>query len=249
MKILVPIKRVVDYRVKIRVKSDDSGIVTEHVKMSMNPFDEIAIEEAVRLKEKQIAEEVIAVSIGNTQSQETLRMALAMGATKAILIETSETLFPKSIASILQHITRTQEVQLVMMGKQAIDNDFNQTAQMLAARLQWPMGAFISKIEIQDNKAIVTREVDAGLERLQLNLPAVVSVDLRLNQPRIPTLPNIMQAKQKSLEVIPLSDLALDLSAHYQVLKVEPPPPRVGGKILANIDSLIDVLKQEKIIP
>ncbi len=249
MKILVPIKRVVDYRVKIRVKSDNSGVVTEHVKMSMNPFDEIAVEEAVRLKEKHQADEVIAVSIGDSHSQEILRNALAMGADRAILIETDQVLFPRAIAKILQSVTVSQQAQLVIMGKQAIDGDYNQTGQMLAARLQYSIGTFISKIDLEEKQAIITREVDAGLETLALNLPAVVTTDLRLNQPRIASLPNIMQAKQKPLEVIPLANLNIETSANYKILKVEPPQMREGGKILNNVDELIKTLKQEKLIP
>ncbi|MFA6036825.1 MAG: electron transfer flavoprotein subunit beta/FixA family protein [Legionellales bacterium] len=248
MKILVPIKRVVDYRVKIRVKSDGTGVVTEHVKMSMNPFDEIAIEEAVRLKEKKLADEIIAISIGDALSQETLRTALAMGADRAVLIQTDQALLPRAVAKILEKIIAEQKPELVMMGKQAIDGDYNQTGQMLAARLQWGIGTFISKIEIADKTVTVVREVDTGLETLQLTLPCVVTVDLRLNQPRIATLPNIMQAKQKPLEIVPLANLGLDLTAQTQTLSVEPPVMRQGGKILANIDELVKVLKQEKII-
>lgn len=249
MKILVPIKRVVDYRVKIRVKSDHSGIVTEHVKMSMNPFDEIAIEEAVRLKEKQMASEIIAVSVGDRNTQETLRSALALGADRAILIESEHSLLPRAIAKLLQVMVMREQVQLVIMGKQAIDGDHNQTGQMLAARLQWAMGTFISKIEINNNHALITREIDTGLEILELTLPAVVTTDLRLNQPRMASLPNIMQAKQKQLTVLALADLSLDTSSDYQVLTVDPPQMREGGKILDNIDALVEVLKQEKIIP
>jgi electron transfer flavoprotein beta subunit len=248
MKILVPIKRVVDYRVKIRVKSDHTGVVTEHVKMSMNPFDEIAIEEAVRLKEKKLAQEIIAVSIGDQQSQETLRTALAMGADRAILIQTDHVLLPRAIAKIIEKIVQQQQPQLVMMGKQAIDGDYNQTGQMLAARLGWAIGTFISKIDISDNTVTVLREVDAGLETLQLTLPCVITVDLRLNQPRIATLPNIMQAKQKPLDIISLNDLSLDLTAQCQTLSVDTPPLREGGKMLTNIDELVSILKQEKII-
>ncbi|MGA2655361.1 MAG: electron transfer flavoprotein subunit beta/FixA family protein [Gammaproteobacteria bacterium] len=248
MKILVPVKRVVDYRVKIRVKSDNSGVVTEHVKMSMNPFDEIAIEEAVRLKEKQQASEIIAVSIGDNAWQETLRTALAMGADRAILIQTDQILLPRSIAKILHKMVTQHDINCVLMGKQAIDQDYNQTGQMLAAQLQWAIATFASKIEIKDNAVIVTKEVDNGLETLQLTQPCVITVDLRLNQPRIPSLPNIMQAKQKSLEIIALNDLSLNLNSQCQTLKVEPPQMRQGGKMLANIDELVTVLKQGKMI-
>jgi len=248
MKILVPIKRVVDYRVKIRVKSDGTGVVTEHVKMSMNPFDEIAIEEAVRLKEKNQVSEIIALAIGDNASQETLRTALAMGADKAILVLTSDNLLPRSIAKILKKIIAMQSIEMVLMGKQAIDYDYNQTGQMLAAQLQWAIATFASKIDVKDNAVVVVREVDNGLETLQLTKPCVITVDLRLNHPRIPTLPNIMQAKQKPLEIIPVNDLSLDLNNQCQTLTVESPPLRQGGKIVDNIVELMNILKQEKII-
>lgn len=248
MKVLVPVKRVVDYRVKIRVKSDNSGVVTEHVKMSMNPFDEIAIEEAVRLKEKNQVSEIIALTIGDKASQETLRTALAMGADRAIHIETSETLLPRAIAKILKTVIEKNSIQCVLMGKQTIDNDYNQTGQMLSAQLQWAIATFASKIEMQDNAAIVTREVDNGLETVQLTLPCVITVDLRLNQPRIPTLPNIMQSKQKPVEITPLNDLGLNLDYQCQTIKVEAPTLRQGGKMLENIAELVKTLKQEKLI-
>jgi electron transfer flavoprotein beta subunit len=248
MKMLVPVKRAVDYRVKIRIKSDNSGVVTEHVKMSMNPFDEIAIEEAVRLKEKNRVSEIIAISIGDIATQETLRMALAMGADRAILVVTDEILLPRAIAKILKKIVELHEIKLVMMGKQAIDHDYGQTGQMLAAQLQWAIGTFVSKLDIKENAVTVMREVDVGLETLQLTMPCVITVDLRLNQPRIPSLPNIMQAKQKVIETISLNDLALDLNRECQTLKVEPPEMREGGQMVANIAELVNILKQEKII-
>lgn len=248
MKILVPVKRAIDYRVKIRVKSDNSGVVTEHVKMSMNPFDEIAIEEAVRLKEKNQVSEIIVISIGDLSVQETLRTALAMGADRAMLIQTDQILLPRNIAKVLKTIITQHEINGVLMGKQAIDHDYNQTGQMLAAQLQWSIGTFASKIEFKDNAVMVTREVDNGLETLQLTMPCVMTVDLRLNHPRIPSLPNIMQSKQKSLEIIELNDLSLNLSNQCQTLTVEAPQMRQGGKMLANIDELVTVLKQENII-
>jgi electron transfer flavoprotein beta subunit len=249
MKILVPIKRVVDYRVKIRVSTDGTGVVTEHVKMSINPFDEIAIEEAVRLKEKNIVTEVIVVCIGASICQENIRNALALGADRGILVESNTPLLPRSIAKILQTIIEKQQIPLVIMGKQAIDGDHNQTGQMLAARLGWAIGTFASKLIIENNSVQVTREVDAGLETLELTLPAVVTCDLRLNQPRIATLPNIMQAKQKPLEIIPLADLSIDTTSHCQTLKVEAPEMRKGGVILASVEELVAQLKQQKVIP
>ncbi len=248
VKVLVPIKRVIDYRVKIRIKTDNTGVVTEHVKMSINPFDEIAIEEAVRLKERHQVEEVILVSIGEKLCQETLRAGLALGADRAILLETDQVLLPRMIAKILQNLVTQEQIGLVIMGKQAIDGDHNQTGQMLAARLGWAIGTFVSKIELLADKVRVTREVDAGLEVLELKLPAVLTSDLRLNQPRIANLPNIMQAKQKPLTIIPLKDWSLNLDAHCQTLSVTAPTPRQGGKILNNLDELIHLLKQEKII-
>jgi electron transfer flavoprotein beta subunit len=214
----------------------------------MNPFDEIAIEEAVRLKEKNQVSEIIALAIGDNASQETLRTALAMGADKAILVLTSDNLLPRSIAKILKKIIAMQSIEMVLMGKQAIDYDYNQTGQMLAAQLQWAIATFASKIDVKDNAVVVVREVDNGLETLQLTKPCVITVDLRLNHPRIPTLPNIMQAKQKPLEIIPVNDLSLDLNNQCQTLTVESPPLRQGGKIVDNIVELMNILKQEKII-
>ncbi|HLF67233.1 MAG TPA: electron transfer flavoprotein subunit beta/FixA family protein [Gammaproteobacteria bacterium] len=248
MKVLVPIKRVIDYRVKIRVKTDNTGVVTEHVKMSINPFDEISIEEAVRLKEKQRVSEVILVSIGDKLCQETLRAGLALGADRAILVESDQNLLPRSIAKILQVIAMREQVGLVIMGKQAIDGDHNQTGQRLAACLNWAIGTFVSSIDLQADRVRITREVDAGLEVLELTLPAVLTTDLRLNQPRIATLPNIMQSKQKPLSVIPVKELNLEITTQSLTLRVEAPPLRTGGKILNNLDELIGLLKQEKII-
>ncbi len=250
MKVLVAIKRVVDYNTQIRVKSDESGIETAHVKMSMNPFDEIAVEEAVRLKEKQIATEVIAISIGVSQCQETLRTALAMGADRAILIETDIEIQPLAAATVLKTIALQESVQLVMLGKQAIDSDNNQVGQMLAGLLRWPQATFSSKLIIENQKATVTREVDGGLETLQLTLPAVVTTDLRLNEPRYLALPNIVQAKRKPIQVIAAADLHVDLKPRLHTLKVTAPDKHRAGKKLANVTELIDKLKNEaKVIP
>jgi len=210
MKVLVPVKRVVDYNVKVRVKSDQSGVDIANVKMSMNPFDEIAVEEATRLKEKGVATEVVAVSCGVTQSQETLRTAMAIGADRAILVESTVELQPLAVAKLLKALVDKEQPQLVILGKQAIDDDSNQTGQMLAALLGWPQATFASKVEVADGKATVTREVDGGLETLSLTLPAVVTTDLRLNEPRYVTLPNIMKAKKKPLETVKPEDLGVD---------------------------------------
>ena len=211
MKILVPIKRVVDYNVKIKVKSDNSGVDLENVKMSMNPFDEIAIEEAVRLKEKKICNEITAISIGSAKSEETLRTALAVGADKGILVETEENVQPLEVAKILKEIINKNSPDLVLMGKQAIDDDSNQTGQMLSALLGWPQGTFASKLEINEKKINVTREIDGGLETLNMELPAIVTTDLRLNEPRYASLPNIMKAKQKPIEKISPSDINIEI--------------------------------------
>ena len=213
MKILVPVKRVVDYNVKIKVKSDNSGVDLENTKMSMNPFDEIAVEEAVRLKEKKICDEIIEISIGSAKSEETLRTALAVGADKGILIETEEDVQPLEVAKILKEIIKKNNPDLVLMGKQAIDDDSNQTGQMLAALLSWPQGTFTSKLEINGKKINVTREIDGGLETLGMELPAIVTTDLRLNEPRYASLPNIMKAKQKPIEKITPGDLNIEINA------------------------------------
>ena len=229
MKVLVPVKRVVDYNVKVRVKSDNTGVDIANVKMSMNPFDEIAVEEAVRLKEKGVATEVIAVSCGVAQCQETLRTAMAIGADRAILVETTEELQPLSVAKLLKAIVDKEQPGLVILGKQAIDDDANQTGQMLAALCDLPQGTFASKVEIADGKARVTREVDGGLETLKLKLPAVVTTDLRLNEPRYVTLPNIMKAKKKPLETVKPEDLGVDVTPRIKTLKVSEPPKRGAG--------------------
>ena len=245
MKVLVPVKRVVDYNVKVRVKSDQSGVDIANVKMSMNPFDEIAVEEATRLKEKGVATEVIAVSCGVTQSQETLRTAMAIGADRAILVETTVELQPLAVAKLLKALADKEQPQLIVLGKQAIDDDSNQTGQMLAALLGWPQATFASKIEITDGKAVVTREVDGGLETLSLTLPAVVTTDLRLNEPRYVTLPNIMKAKKKPLEIVKPEDLGVDVAPRLKTLKVSEPPARKAGVKVPDVAALVDKLKNE----
>jgi electron transfer flavoprotein beta subunit len=247
MKILVPVKRVVDYNVKIRVKPDGSGVELANVKMSMNPFDEIAIEEAIRLKEKGIATEIVAVSIGAAKAQETIRTALAMGADRGILVETpeGEAVEPLAVAKLLKAIVAAETPSLVILGKQAIDDDCNQTGQMLAALLGWPQGTFASKVVIEGSAAIVTREVDGGLETLKLNLPAIVTTDLRLNEPRYASLPNIMKAKKKPLDVKKPADLGVDITARLKVLKTTEPPTRKSGVKVASVAELVDKLKTE----
>lgn len=245
MKILVPVKRVIDPYVKIRIKSDGSGVETDQVKMAMNPFDEIAIEEALRLREKGLASEVIAVSVGQTASQETLRHALALGADRAIWIEVSQVQCSLNVAKILKQVALDEAVDLVLMGKQSIDGDNNQTPQMLAALLNWPQATYASKIEFDEQALKVTREVDAGLETIRVKLPAVVSTDLRLNTPRYATLPNIMQAKRKPLVTKTLTDLSLSLKEHTVVLSVAPPPSRKGGIKVNSVEELLDKLKHE----
>ena len=245
MKVLVPVKRVVDFNVKVRVKADGSGVDIANVKMSMNPFDEIACEEAIRLKEGGKATEVIAVSLGEQRCQETLRTALAMGADRAILVETSVELQPLAVAKLLKAIVAKEEPGLVLMGKQAIDDDSNQTPQMLAALLGWPQATFISKLEIGDGKAKVSREVDEGLEQLEVKLPAVMSVDLRLNEPRYASLPNIMKAKKKPLDVLKPEDLGVDPTPRLQYLKFEEPPKRQAGAKVASVAELVGKLKTE----
>src|SRR5215831_19428731 len=245
MKILTPVKRVLDYNVKARVKADQSGVDLANVKMSMNPFDEIAVEEAVRLKEKGVATEVVAVSIGVQQSQETLRTALAMGADKAVLVLTDQDLEPLNAAKALKKIVEEQSPDIVLMGKQAIDGDNNAVGQMLAALLGWPQATFASKLEIEGGKAKVTREVDGGLQTLDVDLPAVVTTDLRLNEPRYASLPNIMKARTKPLETKQLSDLGLDLQPHLRVLKVAEPPKRQAGIKVETAADLVAKLKTE----
>lgn len=245
MKVLVAVKRVVDYNVKVRVKADGSGIETANVKMSMNPFDEIAIEEAVRLKEAGSVSEVIAVSCGTTQCQETLRTALAMGADRGILVESESILEPLAVAKILQALAIKEQPQLILLGKQAIDDDCGQTGQMLAALMNIAQATFASKILLADGKATVTREIDDGLETLSITLPAVITSDLRLNEPRYVTLPNIMKAKKKQLDIIKLSDLGVDATPKLKTLKVIEPPKRKAGVIVADVASLIEKLKNE----
>ena len=245
MKVLVPVKRVVDYNVKVRVKSDGTGVDIANVKMSMNPFDEIAIEEAVRLKEKGVATEVIAVSCGVLQCQETLRTAMAIGADRAILVETDVELQPLAVAKLLKALVDKEQPGLVILGKQAIDDDCNQTGQMLAALAGLPQGTFASKVEVADGKVSVTREVDGGLETVSLNLPAVVTTDLRLNEPRYVTLPNIMKAKKKPLENVKPADLGVDVSPRIKTLKVEEPPKRGAGVKVPDVATLVAKLKNE----
>ncbi|GAB4392130.1 MAG: electron transfer flavoprotein subunit beta/FixA family protein [Gammaproteobacteria bacterium] len=247
MKIIVAVKRVLDYNVRARVKADHSGIDLANAKMSMNPFDEIAVEAAVQLKEQGIANEIIAVSIGHSICQETLRTALALGADKAILVETAEAVEVESlaVAKILRIIVEREQPSLVILGKQAIDSDNNQTGQMLAALLNWPQGTFISELTLEGGKAQVTREVDGGLETLALTLPAVVTTDLRLNQPRYASLPNIMKAKKKPLEIIPVSDTGVDITSRMEILAVTPPPQRKAGIKVETVAELVDKLKNE----
>ena len=245
MKILVAVKRVVDYNVKIRVKSDGSGVDLANVKMSMNPFDEIAVEEAVRLKEAGIATEVVVVSAGVTQCQETLRTALAIGADRAILVESDADLQPLAVAKILKALSEKESAQIIILGKQAIDDDSNQTGQMLASLLDIPQATFASKVVVADGKATVTREVDGGLETISLSLPAVITTDLRLNEPRYVTLPNIMKAKKKTIDIVKPEDLGVDITPRLKTLKVEDPPKRSAGVLVADVAALVDKLKNE----
>jgi electron transfer flavoprotein beta subunit len=245
MKVLVPVKRVVDYNVKVRVKSDGTGVDIANVKMSMNPFDEIAVEEAMRLKEGGKATEVIAVSCGVTQCQETLRTAMAIGADRAILAETDADLQPLAVAKLLKAIADKEQPQLIILGKQAIDDDCNQTGQMLAALLGWPQATFASKLVIEDGKAIVTREVDGGLETLSLTLPAIVTTDLRLNEPRYVTLPNIMKAKKKTLDVMTPDALGVDVAPRLKTLKVTEPAKRTAGTMVPDVATLVAKLRNE----
>jgi electron transfer flavoprotein beta subunit len=245
MKALVPVKRVVDYNVKVRVKSDGSGVDIANVKMSMNPFDEIAIEEAVRLKEKGVLTDVVAVSCGPTQCQETLRTSMAIGADRAILVETSEELQPLAVAKLLKALADKEQPQLIILGKQAIDDDCNQTGQMLAALAGWPQATFASKVEVADGHATVTREVDGGLETLKIKLPAVVTTDLRLNEPRYVTLPNIMKAKKKTLDVMKPADLGVDVTPRLKTLKVTEPAKRGAGQKVPDVATLVAKLKNE----
>ena len=243
MKILVPVKRVVDYNVKVRVKPDNSGVDIANVKMSMNPFCEIAVEEAVRLKEKGVATEIIAVSAGVAQCQETLRNAMAIGADRGILIETDADLQPLAVAKLLKAVVDKEQPKLVVLGKQAIDDDANQTGQMLAALLGWGQATFASKVEVAGDTATVTREVDGGLETVALKLPAIITTDLRLNEPRYATLPNIMKAKKKPLDTVKPADLGVDVAPRLATLKVSEPPKRSAGERVADVAQLVDKLK------
>jgi electron transfer flavoprotein beta subunit len=245
MKILVPVKRVVDYNVKVRVKADGTGVETANVKMSMNPFDEIAVEEAVRLKEKGIATEIVAVSIGPAAAAEQIRTALAMGADRGILVEHDGTVEPLAVAKLLKALVARESPQIVLMGKQAIDDDMNATGQMLAALLGWPQGTFASQVVIDGAVARVTREVDGGLETVELTLPAVVTADLRLNEPRYASLPNIMKARKKTIDTQKPADLGVDAAPRLTVLKVEEPPKRVAGKKVGSVGELVDKLRNE----
>lgn len=248
MKALVAVKRVVDYKVSVRIKSDGSGVETANVKMSMNPFDEIAMEEAVRLKEKGIVTEIVVVSIGSDLCQETLRTALAMGADRAILVQSDQEVQPLTAAKVLRELVKAESPQIVILGKQAIDSDNNQVGQMLAGLLNWAQGTFVSQVEFHDQGLSVTREVDGGLETLFLNLPAVITTDLRLNEPRYISLPNIVQAKKKPLEMKPLASLQVETKAHYKTLKVAVPDKRRAGKRLENAAELVNLLKQAQVI-
>ena len=245
MKILVPIKRVVDYNVKVRPKADESGVDLNNVKMAINPFCEIAVEEAVRLKEAGSATEIIAVTVGAENAQEQLRTALALGADRAILVETDLDVEPLGISKVLKAVVEKESPNLIIMGKQAIDGDNNQTGQMLAALMNYPQATFASELKIEGEKAVVTREVDGGLQTISINLPAVVTSDLRLNEPRYASLPNIMKAKQKPLEIIKSDDLGVDLNPRISTLKVSPPPEREAGIIVESVDQLVEKLKNE----
>ena len=245
MKILVPVKRVVDYNVKVRVKSDGSGVETAGVKMSMNPFDEIAVEEAVRLKEKGIATEIVAVSMGVAQCAETIRTALAMGADRGVLVETDVELQPLAVAKLLKALVDKEQPGLVIMGKQAIDDDMNATGQMLAALLGWPQGTFASKLEIAEGQLTVIREIDGGLEPLQLDLPAVITADLRLNEPRYASLPNIMKARKKPIETIKPDALGIDPTPRLKLVSVAEPPKRQAGQKVGSVAELVQKLRAE----
>ena len=245
MKVIVPVKRVVDFNVKVRVKSDGSGVDIANVKMSMNPFDEIATEEAIRLKEAGTATEVVAVSLGEARCQETLRTALAMGADRAILVESTAELQPLAVAKLLEAIVGKEQPGLVLMGKQAIDDDSNQTPQMLAALLGWPQATFVSKLAVEAGKATVSREVDEGLEQLAIGLPAVISVDLRLNEPRYVSLPGIMKAKKKPVDILKPEDLGVDVTPRLHYLKFEEPAKRQAGAKVGSVAELVGKLKNE----
>jgi electron transfer flavoprotein beta subunit len=245
MKVLVPVKRVVDYNVKVRVKADGTGVETAGVKMSMNPFDEIGVEEAIRLKEKGVASEIVAVSLGIAACAETIRTALAMGADRGILVETDAELQPLAVAKLLKALVEREQPRLVILGKQAIDDDMNATGQMLAALLGWPQGTFASKVAIEGDTATVTREVDGGLETVALALPAIITTDLRLNEPRYASLPNIMKARKKPIETVKPADLGVDPAPRLKVLKVTEPPKRKAGAKVGSVAELVAKLKTE----
>ena len=245
MKVLVPVKRVIDYNVKVRVKADNSGVELANVKMAMNPFDEIAVEQALRLREAGGADEVVAVSIGPAQNQETIRTALAMGADRGIHIEASHDIEPLAVAKLLKAVVERENPGLVLVGKQAIDDDCNQTGQMLAALLGWAQGTFVSALEVTGDKAKVVREVDGGLEHLEINMPAIISVDLRLNEPRYASLPNIMKAKKKPLDSLTVDDLGVDITPRLTIVKVEEPAAREAGIKVADVKELVEKLKNE----
>ncbi len=244
MKVIVPVKRVIDFNVKVRVKADNSGVELANIKMSMNPFDEIAVEEAIRLKEKGKATEIVAVSIGPQQASETIRTALAMGADRGILVKTNGDAEPLAVAKILKAICETEQPGLVILGKQAIDDDSNQTGQMLAALLGWPQGTFAHKLELKDGKADVEREIDGGLQTIEVKLPAVVTTDLRLNEPRYASLPNIMKAKKKPIDEKTPADYGVDITPKLKILKVTEPPKRVAGVKVKTAAELVDKLKE-----
>ena len=245
MKILIPIKRVVDYNVKVRPTSDESGVDLNNVKMAINPFCEIAVEEAVRLKESGIAEEIVAVTVGSSAAQEQLRTSLALGADRAILVESETEIEPLGIAKLLKAVVEKESPDLVILGKQAIDGDNNQTGQKLAALLGYPQATFASELSISDGKATVTREVDGGLQTVSVNLPAIITTDLRLNEPRYASLPNIMKAKSKPLDVLPVADFGIDITPRISTLKVSLPPEREAGVMVETVDELVDKLKNE----
>ena len=245
MKVLVAVKRVIDYNVKIRVKPDQSGVETANVKMSLNPFDEIAVEEAVRLKEKGLASEVIAVSIGTPQAQDIVRTAMAIGADRGLLVQAEGDIEPLTVAKTLQAVIKREQVNLVILGKQAIDDDSNQTGQMLAALLGWPQATFASQVEVAGDMVTVTREVDGGHETLALKLPAVITTDLRLNEPRYASLPNIMKAKKKPLDLLTMAELGIENQTRLKVLKVEEPPKRHGGIMVDSVEALVSKLRDE----
>jgi electron transfer flavoprotein beta subunit len=248
MKVLVPVKRVIDYNVKVRVKPDQSGVDLANVKMSMNPFCEIAVEEAVRLKEKGLASEIVVVSIGPAQAQETIRTALAMGADRGVLIQTDQDVEPLGVAKLLKAVVEAEAPGMVLMGKQAIDGDNNATGQMLAALLDWPQATFASKVELAGDSVSVTREVDGGLQTLALSLPAVVTADLRLNEPRYASLPNIMKAKKKPIDIKTPADFGVDVAPRLKVLKVAEPPKRQGGAKVSDVPELVSKLKEAGVI-